>query len=124
IRVEALAFLEAFGLAELIGTELAVRGAVCRNRADHSPAYHRGRLGQTRQTVGGVLCRIAGTPVQILNGLLRAFQGREFLEHPSDFVEKARILLPRWARRFSAGSENPIRDDEPEHEHERAERDP
>jgi hypothetical protein len=36
---------------------------------------------------------------KILDGLLRTFEGRKFLEHPSDFVEKARILLARWGRR-------------------------
>src|SRR6266851_6971332 len=43
IGVQALALFETFGLAELVGTELAVRRAVCRNRTYHASRHHGGR---------------------------------------------------------------------------------
>src|SRR4051812_32232132 len=55
IGVEALSLLETFGLAELIGAELAVRRAVCRNGTYHAPRDHGGRLGQARQRLARIL---------------------------------------------------------------------
>src|SRR5260370_11905491 len=71
IGVEALALLVTFGLAELVGTQLAVGRTVGRNRTDRAPGYHGGRFCQTRQAVGGVPRRPLGARVQILDSLLR-----------------------------------------------------
>src|SRR4051794_4997067 len=51
IAVEAFALLETFGLAELIGSQPAIRRAVGGNGTNHAPAHHGRRLRQTRQTV-------------------------------------------------------------------------
>src|SRR6266567_1831318 len=93
IGVKAASLLEALALTEFIGTELAVRRAVCRNRAYHAPRHHRGRFGQARQGLACLFC----ARVQIVDGLTWAFQGREdrqgFLEEFSHFVEHAWILF-------------------------------
>src|SRR6202165_445659 len=79
---KALALLESFGLAELVGAKLAVRRAVGRNRTYHAPGHHRGWLGQTRQTVGSVL--------RCIQGLLEQFP---------HIVEQPRILFARRRER-------------------------
>src|SRR6266849_2080675 len=93
IGVEAVSLLEALALTELIGTELAVRRAVCRNRAYHAPRYHGGWLGQARQGLACLFCAC----VQIVDGLAWAFQRRKdrpgFLEEFSHVVEQAWILF-------------------------------
>src|SRR6476646_1034508 len=95
IGVETVSLFETLALTELVGTQLAVRRAVCRNRAYHAPRYHGGRPGEARQ---GLAC-LLGACVQIVDGLAWAFQrGKQrpgFLEEFSHVVEQAWVLLAR-----------------------------
>src|SRR5579864_8206432 len=100
IGVEALALLEALGLAKLVGAGLAVGSAVDRDRTHHPSRHHRRRLGQSRQALAGILGYILGTRVQIVDRLAWTLQGGQdrqgFLQHLSHFVDEARILLARF----------------------------
>src|SRR5260221_9065821 len=56
IGVEALAFLVAFALAELVGARLAVRRAVGGHHTGSAPGDHQRRPRHVRQAFASILC--------------------------------------------------------------------
>src|SRR6202051_5248861 len=100
VGVEALAFLVALGLTELVGAGLAVRRAVGSHHARRAPGDHQRRLCHVRQALAGLF----GAGVEIVDGLARALHFRQdrerFLEQLSHLIDQARIVLARrWLYR-------------------------
>jgi hypothetical protein len=110
---EALALLISLTLAELVGSRLTVRRTVCRSRTYHAPGHDRRWPGQSRQRIGGILGRILGARIPIVDGLAWTFERRKnrerFFEHLSDFIEHARIVFALWRSGWRSGLALPKR---------------